>query len=384
MKHLYLPAGIGILLAIGFVAGRISSTQGNNTAVGEKRNELGKNRHTSVRGQDERPSDRTRSGKLRQAIRSARSDEIKALAKQAISTGDSVVRMALFNEILGRMDAENFLQLTAVPGELSAETGRDNRSEWFMLHVRAGQVAGEEAMEAIGAQNGWRSEKIGSVMRGWAMTDPATALVWLESQKNMAAADRASLVTFLTAGAVFHDEAGAKTLLAGLTESERTQCVPGFVPALIQQSGKEGALAWLQEVKSSAPKSPFETAATQKVFDHFLTNGANQWDAAAMVKEMEALSKVIPLHDDWFSRGMGRVLYNSPTGGINYLNEIAKNPTLSEIPMSDWMYDNAVRRCLSQDRSALDAWIAKHPDSPAMEKFAAAQERVSRTMGITR
>ena len=87
-------------------------------------------------------------------------------------------------------------------------------------------------------------------------------------------------------------------------------------------------------------------------------------DAKVMVADMERLSSIMPINEAWINRGMGQIRDRKTTGGIELLDQIARSPKLSGIPLGESVWENAVGHAMQRDAKAVADWLSKNPDSP--------------------
>ena len=363
MNQFYLAGSLTMVLAIGFVAGRISSPSSSGAANGEGAD--GSAKLPSRTG--DRPSPEaanTAFAKLRQEIRTAPSDKLPGLVYRALESADPFVQRPLLDELYARMDASNFLAMTEELNRISRETGRAHYEEWLLIHTRAGQVAGQATMDRWSESNALNGQLAERSLWGWASSDPDAARKWLDEHADLAPDLRGKLLSTILSGAIINDADRAIAMLSQLPEAERDRCANAFTSQLIQNSGKDRALEWLRTVRAADPDSEFATNVTRQVFDRAIWSGANQTHAGIMVRDLEQLSTIMPIDETWINRAMGQIRDRKVTGGIDLLDQIASSNTLKDIPLSDGVWQGDVGHALQRNRAAVETWLENHPNSP--------------------
>lgn len=352
-----------IVLLIGFLIGR---TTGTSAASRGDADEVGGDGPSKTRSA-EREMDavpNTPLAKLRKEIRSAPSDKCEALLRRALETPDPFERRALFDELMARMDADNFLEMSQAAARVSLETGRDNNTEWQLSHVRAGQVAGPQAMARWAehrALGGTRAER---TLWGWATQDPDAARKWLDEQADLPESLRARLFSTIMNGALINDPQRAIAMFNSLPEEDRVNKGDPFVGSIVQNLGKDRAIEWLASMSAAELESNSGKRIARAVFDKAMWGGANQTNAKVMVADMERLSSIMPIDESIITRGMGQIRDRKTTGGIELLDQIARSPKLNGIPLGESTWENAVGTALQRDEEAVEDWLSKNPDSP--------------------
>jgi hypothetical protein len=359
-----------MVLAIGFVAGRITSPSSSAPAESNSPDSAAK---LSTKSGDRPASDpaNTAFAKLRQEIRTAPSDKLPALVYRALESADPFVQRPLLDELYARMDASNYLAMTEALSRISRETGREHHDEWLLIHTRAGQVAGPEAMERWGKVNALGGQLAERSLWGWATSDPDAARQWLDGKTDLNPGLREKFLSTILSGAITHDADRAIAMLSQLPEADRDRCSKEFSNQLVQNCGKDRALEWLRSVRAADPDSTFTESVTRQVFDRAIWSGANQTHADIMVRDLEQLSTIMPIDESWIGRAMGQIRDRKVTGGIDLLDQLAGSTTLKEIPLSDGLWQGAVGYALQRNRTAVATWLEEHPNSPIHETVAA-------------
>jgi hypothetical protein len=88
------------------------------------------------------------------------------LLRKALETPDPFERRALVDELMARMDSSNFFEMSTATAQVTRETGRQLHEEWLLIHSRAGQVAGLQAMGHYVKQNALGSQPAERTMWG--------------------------------------------------------------------------------------------------------------------------------------------------------------------------------------------------------------------------
>ena len=229
MKRSYLIAALLSTLAMGFFAGRVSSSEKPDDTGKDEAGDPQSKLRTRVADRPNPSITNSSSSRLRQDIRKAAPEKLAAMMAPVMETVDPILRRQLLYDLFERMDAGNFRELTEAMDRAALETGRDNHIEWLLVHTRAGQVAGAEAMKQWDPENGVKITDPGwRTMWGWASNDPDAALQWLNQKESLNPADRAKLLNAIASGAIMRDPAKAADLLSTFSEAEKLQCVGQF------------------------------------------------------------------------------------------------------------------------------------------------------------
>lgn len=352
-----------VVLLIGVLIGR---TIGISAASRGAANEVGAAGPAKTRSAERstEPVPNTPLARLRKEIRSAPPDRCEALLRKALEIPGPFERRLLFDELMARMDADNFLEMSQAAARVSLETGRDNNSEWQLSHVRAGQVAGPQAMARWAEQHALGGTRAERTLWGWATKDPEAARKWLEEQADLPESLRNRLFSTIMNGALINDPQRAIALFNSLPEADRIGKSDEFVGAFVQHLGKDRAIEWLASMDASELGTETGKRIARAAFDKAMWGGANQTNAQVMVADMERLSSIIALDESWINRGMGQIRDRKATGGIELLDQIARSPKLKGIPLGESTWENAVGTALQRDQKAVEDWLSKNPDSP--------------------
>jgi len=368
MKRSHLIAALLSTLAMGFFVGRVSSAGagGDESGKGGADGKASKLRtRVGERPATERPD--TLNARLRQDIRSMPTNRIPDLVFRALETGDPILRRQFMSDLYARMDLSNYQEMMDQILEVSNATAREYPDEFLLMSMRAGQIAGRSVMED------WKKKDIGSEaasksFTGWAHVDPAAAQAWLESQSDLNPKERNKLLNSLITGAMVFDPAKATQMLSSMPEADRDLCMSTFTNQIVQTAGKDAGVEWLSSLRNGDPQ--FAQRAATSIFDRILWSGANRLNASAMTKDLEVLSSVVEIDENWIVRSMGQIRDRKPIGGIELLDQIARNPTLKDVPLTDRAWNSAVKFALERNRAAVSTWLQDNTDSPIYERVA--------------
>jgi hypothetical protein len=352
-----------VVLCIGVLLGRVSGSFGTSSRDTEDGAE-GDSFRTRVSERDATAVSDTPFARLRKEIRTAPPDQCATLLRRGLETVDPFERRALFDELMTRMDASNFLEMSMAPARDSLETGRDNNAEWLLVHTRAGQVAGAKAMSHWAEQSALADPRAERTLWGWASQDPEAARKWLGEQADLPEGLRERLFLAIMKGAIVNDPQRAIALLESLPDEDRALMSEPFVSAFVEQLGKDRAIEWLRAVRTSEPESQYGQRLTLYVFDKTMWAGANQADARVMVADIERLASIMSINEAWIKRGMDQIHVRKTTGGIELIDQIVRSPTLSRIPLGESVLSNAVGYAKQRDRVAVAKWLSENKDSP--------------------
>ncbi len=352
-----------LALALGFFSGRLSS--GGSAASGDEKKNAARSGSggggAGMEDFDRAGEEATRRGGRGRAPQAPS----PKMVFRTFQTVDPVLRTQLLGNMMAKMDASNFREMLAEVERMATEQGREHNEAWTLMNMRAGQVAGLEAMEA------WRKQGIDSnpgveTLYGWANADPDAARKWLEQQPELDGPGRGKLLNMLCTGAVAYDRNRAQEIFAALPEQDRMGMLKNFTMAIVDSGGREAAIEWMNSVQAADKDADYTKAVEKQVFDRFMLTGAHRSSPAAMVDAMEDLAAHISFNEGWVQRGMGQI--RGGMGGLEMLDLISRSPALKDLSLvSDGALQNAVGQARGNPQ-ALQAWLAEHADSPIHEK----------------
>lgn len=364
------------VLCIGVFIGRAGSPSGRSERQSDDGAEDGR---SSGRFADRAstPVANTPFARFRKEIRSASPGDCGKLLRKALETPDPFERRALVDELMARMDASNYFEMSTAAAQVTRETGRPLHEEWLLIHSRAGQVAGLEAMGHYVEQNALGSKPAERTMWGWATQDPEGARQWLDGNPDVPESVREALFSTIMNGAIVNDPQRAILLLESLPDEKRVEKTDSFVGAFVQHLGKDRAIEWLASVSASDAESEYGKGLARSVFDKAMWAGANQKNAKVMVADLERLASIMPLDAKWINRGMGQIRDRKVTGGIELLDQIARSPTLSRIPLGEREWWSAVGDAMERDPEAVARWLSENTDSPIHAEVSSRVEKAN-------
>lgn len=363
MKRSHLIAALLSTLAAGFLVGRVSSNHTAGKSAGDETDDLLSKSRTRVA--DRRSSDAPDSpgARLKQDIRKVSPDRIPDLVYRALETGDPILRRQLMSELYSRMDATNYRRMMEEILRVSDETGREYPEEYLLMSMRAGQIAGHDAMEGWKAK-GIETEAASRTLTGWAHVDPDAAQRWLEANPDLDPKVRNKLLNALLTGAMANDPQNATRLFTGFPEEDRDRCLATFTNQIVQIAGKDAGMDWLKSTMTAGADDAYIQRAGTSMFDRILWSGANRQNAASMVRDLEQLASVFPHEEDWLTRGMGQIRDRKTIGGIELLDELSRSPVFKDKPITQRQWNSAVDFALQRDPAAVEKWLAENPSSP--------------------
>ena len=372
MKNGVIIAGLFVTLSLGFFVGRMTSSRNPQGENSPQDSSMEGKRRVADRPAADRPV--TRGARLRNEIRSTPADRIPELVFRALETGDPILRRQLMSELYGRMDATNYRRMMEEILHVSDATGREYPEEYLLMAIRAGQIAGQGAMEGWKTK-GIETEAASKTLTGWAHMDPEAARRWLEANPDLAPGVRNKLLNALLTGTMANDPENATRLYASLPEEDRDRCLATLTNQIVQIAGKEAGVDWLKDVMAGGAGDPYVQKAGTSLFDRILWSGANRHNAASMVRDLEHLSSIFPAEDDWMTRGMGQIQDRRTIGGIELLDELSRSPVFKDRPFTQRQWNSAVDFALQRDPAAVDQWLAENPASPIHQTVQEMTER---------
>ena len=363
MKRSHLIAALLSTLALGVVIGRVSNPSTGGKDDGRELD--GESSKLRTRVADRPSADRpdTPGSRLKKDIRTTSADRIPDLVFQAFETGDPILRRQLMSELYSRMDATNYRRMMEEILHVSDATGREYPEEYLLMSMRAGQIAGHEAMEGWKGK-GIETEAAARTLTGWAHVDPEAAQRWLESNPDFDPKLRHKLLNALLTGAMANDPENATRLFTSFPEEDRDRCLSTFTNQIVQIAGKDAGMDWLKSTMAAGADDAYIQKAGTSMFDRILWSGANRQNAASMVRDLEQLASVFPHEEDWLTRGMGQIRDRKTIGGIELLDELSRSPVFKDKPITQRQWNSAVDFALQRDPSAVDKWLAENPTSP--------------------
>lgn len=364
MKKGVIGIGLLAILAIGFMAGRMTTSPAVAGPTGEGDAEARAPRNkTRVADRPAVDLPGKPGAHLRQDIRSQPADRIPKLVFRALETSDPILRRQLMSDLYSRMDPSNYREMMGQILEVSNATAREYPDEYLLMSMRAGQIAGPSVMEDW-KKEGIATEAASKSFAGWAHVDPMSAKAWLDTQSDLPPGVRNKLLNTLIGGAMVHDPAKAGEMLSAMPEKDRDLCLDTFTNNIVQAAGKDAGLEWVKSIQAGGTDQKYMERATTSVFDRIIWSGANRRNSSSMVRDLEGLSSVVAIDENWIVRSMGQIRDRKVTGGIDLLDGVSRSPTLKNQPITQRMWNSAVDFALQRDPSSVERWLQENPDSP--------------------
>jgi hypothetical protein len=375
MKTPLIAGGLLIMLAMGFLIGRLSSGDGITKTHGtESRAGREGTRRTRTSERQEKEISSSNTQRLRNEIRKASPGALAILVYRPLELSDPLERRQLLLDIFSRMDAGNFEAMIREAERNSLETGRNNYDEWAVMLVRSGQVGGQAAMELWSGDLRRNWDQLMKTMQGWASNDPGSAMRWIE-QKDLPPQTRMNMIGAFMAGAIAKDGVQALALLDTLSEQDRLTSVQWTTQFLTQSSGKDSLVEWMKSVNASHPGTPYADKVTASVFDKIVWSGANQFSIPTVVADLERISSVIPMDDQRLVRAIAQVGAREPVRGIDLLDQLARSPLMKDRSLPPMLVSQATEGAIRKERGEVEKWLAANPGSPIHGKVAEALEK---------
>lgn len=360
-----VSAAAGLLFAgtvIGLVLGR---TVFDSQSPGEDSESAIAPTRTSIRERDSRGGS-VISGIAK--IRRARPSELAGLTRLAASSPDPIEKHRLVSECLLHMSADNWSDVVSSFHKLSCETGRDAAEEWKLALVRAGQVAGAEAMDrqlSDGLEK--RKQESWSILYGWATKDPLAALGWLKAAEAAGHTVSEENYAATIAGAALSDPRSALDLLGRIPESLRQGCTDDLVSSVVQNGGTDA----LDHVMGHAAGMDTTTiegdALSDMLYHHSIEKLLWKADLALDVKQAREIIGKVAEFDRNPTKTAHQVFqkyrWYAVPDKLDIL-EAASAAAGSELDVP--LLADALKETMfgEGDRAAARDWMTRHPDSP--------------------
>ncbi|WP_338289748.1 hypothetical protein [Luteolibacter sp. LG18] len=321
----------------------------------------------SGREDDSRATTGTRLSAMQREIRNASASQLPGVLYRSLECPDPNERGALVAQCLAAMDASNWQTCLGQYWNITRETGRTHREEWERCLFRAGQVAGEEAMNAFkgdGLKN--KTTESWNAMYGWATTDPKGALKWLDQLRESDPSQWHRLLPALAAGATLMDPQEGIRLMESLPEDERRNCVGHATWNIVQNGGLDQAMNWMKEVTQGSGDNPgpYARSVTNEVFNKVTSNGT----PADMAARMEQIHAFLKVDDARIAQAMDH--FGGPTGGLDLLAELSRGPVLQDQADAPTMLPEAISNAVERNPAKLAEWFERNPTAPFLPSAA--------------
>jgi len=302
---------------------------------------------------------------LRDDIRAGNSEQMPQLLYRALEVADPVERRALILESFRGMDGSNWREMMDQFEKMTRKTGRSHEEEWRLAQMKIGQVAGRDAVEWWLEQRG-TGAPLEQVVRGWAMTNPGEAVMWLDELEEQDPALRRKVLPLVIAGAALSDGVAAVPLLRQLPVEERTACIGHFAWNLVQSGGLDAAVEWAVQTRRTA--RPGEEAYAERVgnevFGKVISAAKGRNGGRALAGHLTRLHEGFPIDEGH----LGRAVTGLPgTEGLDLLAGLVGSPVIEGGVESSPMLRLAVQRAKQAGPEAVEKWLEQNSSVPFAE-----------------
>lgn len=370
------PAVAALLVAgsllTGFLAGRGSQGESDTSAADEAATGRSKARERERDGIRESHAPGSARAMFAE-IRKSQPDKLSALMIRAIDCEDPIEKELLMAECLLHMDGSNWSELLAAFTDATGSRGKDQDGAWKHCLLKAGQVAGEEAMDH------WRDKGLDKLrdepwhtLYGWASADPAAARAWLERCEAGGEEISSALYVALIAGSGLRDSRDTMALLESLPDKHRVPAAGHLVWNLIARGGLDELKPWLDYAHSNSDDPQLAGLGNSlrgEIEKKFIWAATTSGSADVALRHLETLA-----HDPADLPGLaGRVLsgFNASksSAGLDIVEGLKRNPRFADVTGMDQLAQRALAQAWSNDPASLDEWLQSRPDAALGESI---------------
>lgn len=270
--------------------------------------------------------------------------EIEQLAAEALSDPNPLKRSLAFSKLLESLTAENALAVM--------EAMRANRAggrEWNLFRYAWGAVDPEGALEhALSLEGRRQQEAVGETLTGWASSDPAGAMAWLEAmedgdEKNRYRRD-------LVGGLADHDIGMATEYVlerAAQGDEQAGRYLETVTGEILRKGDVTNAVAWSEGLPDGALKGQAMDRVANRYVDED-PEAAARW--AERYAEVEYGARVIEeVGDEWAER--------DPEAAVAWLQTLPQGRGASE------GMESALGEWARSDPTSASEFLVTMPDS---------------------
>jgi len=303
-------------------------------------------------------------------IRQAAPDKLAPLTQRVVSMSDPVEAQRLLAECLLNMTADNWRDVIASFNKTSTETGRDPGNEWKLALFRAGQVAGQEAMDsylASGLKN--NTMQCWQTLYGWGSKDPRAALAWLKKAEAEGHKTSNELYSAVISGTALNNPQDALRLLDEIPPDKRKNCAGNLVWNVVQNGGTDALDAVLEYASrldgSDASNAELNSDLLREATDKLLWKADHARDVPQACEVVTKVAQYGRDPNDATEAAIWKYRWYHVPDKLNILETMSAGQRGSELRLAS--LTSSLLRTMNGgdgDEAAIHDWMKQHPDSP--------------------
>ncbi len=305
------------------------------------------------------------------AIRQAAPEKIASLTEQTLKTADPLELMRLLSECLVNMTGDNWLDILSSFEKVATDTGRNRSDELKLARFRAGQVAGESAMDLYTSE-GYESAEDArwEILRGWATMDPEAVVAWIKKAEARGIKISPSCYSAVIAGAALVQPGNAIELLAQMPPESRKNAGGQLTWCTVQNGGTDMLYQLLDFSASLDLSDPNNAKLSKDIVDQVSEKLLWRADQARDVAQACDVVEKLVQHgqDPTFStnKALRKYRYYPMADKLDIIEQInSKRPESSlDLPLLTTTVVGTMNG--QKDVVAVREWIDKNPVSPVV------------------
>ena len=322
---------------------------------------------------------------VKEALASGKLDpeELITLTTQILEISDPIERREGVYEITRSLSSGD--QVVAVAKaftELTRTTGRVHNREWSDFLFSSGRLLGADAINKLTAFENRPGFRTKVAFGGWASSDPAAALQWVEDNKDSLQGDRyESYQSLVVSNAATAGIAKAEQMLRSMPPEVQVSATRGFVSGLIQAQGINGSLNYYETFPAEEQGNTALSTATRDAILYRIEraalyrNGVEDYATQAARLHQVQPFEVSELSD--MTRGLRGAAGESLTNRLDFIEAASQFASLSQDEVSELITNGGISEAISSEAENFSKWIDQHQDSgiyDSLVSFASANE----------
>ncbi|MEO5715955.1 MAG: hypothetical protein ABIT37_20920 [Luteolibacter sp.] len=300
-------------------------------------------------------------------IRQAGPSELPSITQQVATMSDPIESRRLVSECLLNMTADNWREMIASFGKISATSGRDPADDWKLALFRSGQVAGAEAMDSY-LSTGIKGNECWQTLYGWSTKDPQAALAWLKKAEAEGHATSGENYTAVISGLALSSPQEALKLLDGMPAGQRKDCAGNFVWNVVQNGGTDALDPVLQYASTLNASESGNAQLSDDLFreatEKLLWKADHARDVGQACEVMAKLAGYGRDPNDVTRTVLRKYRWYVMPDKLTILESASTGPQGSQLELASLTSSLMSTMNGSQDQAAVREWMKSHPDSP--------------------